>query len=467
VTHARDEEVLETPLAAEAAPAKRDRLVSLDAFRGFVIASMLLVNTTWNEDAWGGGFGRSLALQLGHVPWNSGVQGATFTDLVFPWFLFIVGAAAPLSMRSGRGRDRPRWKRLAIALRRGAVIYLLGVLLTHAGSWLERPAEWTDALSWNILQIIGAAYVATVAITMLPRWAWWASLGGILAVKMAVMLAIDAEWVRSVMAGAGLEPRGATEATGHGTFTHFDDVKRFLNREHVDPSAGAWAAFDRRGIGWLGAAQQWLPAAAIAVGGALTVDWISRERLEAWRRIAAPIAIGALACLLAAVQGWGYRPGGGGLLGPLTIPASKWLFSPAYCLLSIGSGAVLLTLFFAVIDAGGARWAAVPWRVFGVNAIAVYVGAELCYKLAFSRWLLPVPGGEGGASSLPGAINAWAAWWLPEGELASWGAIGGAEWAGGRLDWLAISGLAFSVMWLAGWWAVCRWLDRRKIYIRV
>ncbi|MEQ8837762.1 MAG: DUF5009 domain-containing protein, partial [Lacipirellulaceae bacterium] len=117
------------------------RLHSLDAMRGFVIAAMLLVNMTWDRDA--------LPAQLFHVPWNAPAQGATFTDLVFPWFVFMAGAAAPLSLRSGRGKGMTSGQIVWAAFLRSAKLYLLGVLLTVASFASERPLAWGDLLSWN------------------------------------------------------------------------------------------------------------------------------------------------------------------------------------------------------------------------------------------------------------------------------------------------------------------------------
>jgi predicted acyltransferase len=445
-------------MAPEAAGAGRERLVSLDAMRGFVIAAMLLVNATWGEDAWGEGLGGWLAGQLAHVPWNAPAQGATLTDLVFPWFLFIMGAAVPLSMRSGRGRGRSGVTRVLIALRRGAILYLLGVLLTHAGSWTERPMAWTDLLSWNILQLIGVSYVVATAVSLAPRWAWWAFVGVVLAAKTVVMVGLDPEWVRGALeAGSSpLAARNPEAPTGAGTFTHFDDVKRLLAREHVAP-IGLASSLDRSALGWLGMAQQWLPAAAIAVLGALAADRLLDERTPRARRARDLALGGALATLLAFGLQAGYDAAGGGWLGPLTIPFSKWFFSPAYCLLAAGTGALLLAACFWTIDVRGIRRLAEPWRTYGVNALALYVGAELTWKLAISRWTMPTP--DGGSSAIPGAVNAWVGAALPDGTLV--------PLPGGGLFWSAIAGVSFAVLWLAGWWLVCRWLDRRGIYLRV
>lgn len=440
---------------------KPQRLGSLDAFRGFVIAGMLLVNATWAEEKLGTGYFADLAGQLAHIDWNHPKQGATFTDLVFPWFLFIMGAAVPLSMRSGRGKEISPLGRLITALRRGSIIYLLGVLLTHCGNWLDRPMVWTDLLSWNILQLIGVAYVATVVVGMLPRWFWWVFVVIVLCAKWALMLSIPAEYVREALATAQppLTPRGSGP-TGHATFVHFDDIKRFINREHISPVQHPWHRYT---LGWLGMAQQWLPCAAIAVMGAIAVDWLTSTARSAWQRAAVLFAAGVAATLVATLLQWGYRPEGGGLLGPLTVPHSKWLFSPSYCLLTAGTGSMLLACFFALIDAGQQKWAAHPWRAYGVNALALYVGAELTYKLAFSRWLLPVPwnnaDGSPASSTFPGAINAWVASWLPDGNMI--------VIADHSLAWVSMSGLCFAFLWLVGWWVVCQWLDRRSIYIKV
>src|SRR5258706_13747756 len=98
------------------------RLVSLDVFRGITIAGMVLVNNpgTWSNIYW----------PLEHSEWH----GWTPTDLVFPWFVFIVGVSMALSFRSriAKGADK---KLLTLhTWRRGAMIYLIGfaiVVLTR------------------------------------------------------------------------------------------------------------------------------------------------------------------------------------------------------------------------------------------------------------------------------------------------------------------------------------------------
>ena len=431
------------------APEKRERLYSLDAFRGFDIAAMLLVNMTWNRAVF--------HPQLFHVDWNAPVQGATFTDLVFPWFLFIAGAAIPLSMRSGRGRAMGTGRTILEAWRRGMVIYLLGVLLTVAGFAGDAPVRWTHLFSWNILQLIGVGYAVAATVCVL-RWKWQAVFVAlVLIAKLATLTLIPAEFARGVMEGAGYAPRVMAGAAGEvvvgpGTFTHFDDVKRLLALEHLrGAESGVLPRLGLEIAGWFGMASQWLPCAAIAVLGSwatvLLTDQTRRKLVRAGRAALFGVGLIVLAYLLQA----GYRAEGGGWLGLATVPFSKWLFSPAYCLLAAGTGAVLYAGFYAVIDAWG--WTrATALRVYGLNAIALYVGAELSFKLIFGKWQIEHPNGHGGA--IAGGVIAWGDHWA---SGLGWGDHASAL-AGGVL-WVTV--------WLGGWWLFCYGLYRRKWFIKV
>src|SRR5215210_4402866 len=87
-------------------PPARERLIALDVFRGITIAGMLLVN---NPGSWS-----AIYPPLEHAPWH----GWTPTDLIFPFFLFIVGITTELSKKDP--------KRI---IRRGLLIVLAGLLL--------------------------------------------------------------------------------------------------------------------------------------------------------------------------------------------------------------------------------------------------------------------------------------------------------------------------------------------------
>lgn len=405
------------------APARGGRLLSLDAFRGFDIAAMLFVNMTWNRDVF--------HLQLFHIAWNDKGQGATFTDLVFPWFVFIAGCSIPLSMRSGRGRSRPAWVKILIAFKRAAIIYLLGVLLTVASSADERAMVWQDLLSWNILQLIAGAYFCAVLIFMLPRWWQVGVVVGILLTKWATMTLIPYEVVEQ----ARLVRAPVGHPTGTGTWAHHDGVKRLLHMEH---ESGAGSAV----LGWFGMAQQYLPLAACAVIG----GWTTQIMTASGALSARLLRLGLLGLgLLALAYGlqWGYDPTGGGVLGTFTVPFSKWTISPAYVLLSAGTGVLLLTAFWLVIDVWGVT-SALFLRIWGMNAIALYVSAELFFKVIYAEWQITHPNGYAGA--LAGGVIAWVEHWT------------GSE---------AIAGWFFALSWIGASWLLCLWMHRRKLYIKV
>jgi predicted acyltransferase len=162
------ETVAARPPADTAGPKRsRERLLSLDVFRGLTVAGMLLVNDpgTWS----------AIYPPLEHATWN----GWTPTDLVFPFFLFIVGVTTHLSLspRRARGDDEGEIRRQI--LRRGALIFLVGFLVngfpfftwgdvagvadpTFLQRFVDRFYHWRVM---GVLQRIGLAYMFAALIT--------------------------------------------------------------------------------------------------------------------------------------------------------------------------------------------------------------------------------------------------------------------------------------------------------------
>src|SRR4029079_5083287 len=109
-----EREITSTP---KALPPSKERLLSLDVFRGITVAGMLIVN---NPGTWS-----SIYPPLEHAEWN----GWTPTDLIFPFFLFIVGITTYLSINSRRAHGAEDSAIIKQIIRRGAIIYLLGFLM--------------------------------------------------------------------------------------------------------------------------------------------------------------------------------------------------------------------------------------------------------------------------------------------------------------------------------------------------
>jgi len=138
----------------------RERLLSLDVFRGITVAGMLLVNDpgTWE----------AIYPPLEHAKWN----GWTPTDLVFPFFLFIVGITTYLSLGARRARGDSEQAIRAQIIRRGALIFLFGFLINGFPyfTWGNVPGVADPTLlqrmgdrllHWRVLGVLrvrGAAY---------------------------------------------------------------------------------------------------------------------------------------------------------------------------------------------------------------------------------------------------------------------------------------------------------------------
>ncbi|MEM1329744.1 MAG: heparan-alpha-glucosaminide N-acetyltransferase domain-containing protein [Planctomycetota bacterium] len=409
-------------------PAKR--LLSLDVFRGFDIALMILVNMTWDRER--------LPDQMFHVGWNGGEQGATITDLVFPWFLFIVGVAMPFSMTYGRGARLTRTQRLLGAFRRGLTIYTLGLILDAAssGSFVF--------LKWNILQLIGAAYLLGVIVLMLPRWAQITFVAAVLLAKWYVLSIMphpehgESVWYFA-KDGVPVEnryERGAVPVNGEQVLK-----SAMLGWREWLPGGSFWSPL----LNWLTNIFNLLPATAVVVMG----SWVGRVLIrDEDRRPQTAYQLMGLGAGLWLVS-WIWTAG----FWAWHHPWSKDFFTASYAALSVGTGTLTLGLFYLLIDAerswrtpellerlgGGAAYF---FRVLGVNAIALYFGNEFVFKAIGTKWKLAA------LSTEQPMINAY------------YGLI--REWLG-----LTAGGWAFAFTWLAIWWAFCWWLYRNRWFIKV
>src|SRR5271157_3160701 len=124
------------------------RLVSLDVFRGATIAAMILVNNPGSSAAY---------WPLKHARWN----GWTATDVIFPFFLFIVGVSLVLSFESRLRRGDSQKALVLHTLRRSATIFAIGLLLNGLPHF--HLATWRIP---GVLQRIAVAYLAAGLITL-------------------------------------------------------------------------------------------------------------------------------------------------------------------------------------------------------------------------------------------------------------------------------------------------------------
>jgi predicted acyltransferase len=287
------------------------RLTSLDAFRGLAIVGMLLVNNVALDTA--------TPRPLTHAPWNGGIY---FADLVYPWFLLIVGVAIPFSAAASRARGVPVWRYDLKILCRAVALVLLGCLLDSSAN--KRPM-----FELGVLQQIGLAYLAGAIL---------GELSSLRRFLVAAVLLLGHWAVIRLVPIPGGRP---------GVFTESTNIIYYFNRVYLQP-------LSLRGLISL------VPMSALVLMGTMIGDELRRE-------VRAPVWKGArllLAGLILIGLGW---------LWSINLPFNKSVWTASYILYSAGWGTVVLALFYLLIDVTGWRFWAFPLVVFGANAMIAYV----------------------------------------------------------------------------------------------
>jgi len=336
------------------------RFASVDALRGLTVAAMLLVNTP-------GDWGHVYAPLL-HSEWN----GCTPTDLVFPFFLFIVGVSIALGVmpRVDNGADRGPLQRAV--LWRAARIVALGLLL-HLAAWWLLDKEYFRP--WGVLQRIGICFAIAglLALHASARLQWWCL--GALLLGYWVLLA----WSGDFEPWTNLASRIDTAMLGPHAYL-------------LDSATGR--GHDPEGL------LSTLPAIATTLLGVRAGDWLRHGDM---RRL----CVAAVVALLL------------GAIWSRVFPFNKNLWTSSYVLWSGGWAMLALAVCHALVDVRG--WPAIG-RSFGVNAIAAYAGSALMmyvfaalgwwepiYRIGFSGWM--TPRFEPYVPSLAFALAFVAVWW--------------------------------------------------------
>lgn len=366
-------------------PIESQRLVSLDVFRGITIAGMVLVN---NPGTWEHIYG-----PLQHAAWH----GWTPTDLVFPFFVFIVGVAIPLAfanrLESGRGK-RDLYVKI---VKRTLIIFAIGLFLN--GFPYFGLAEYRIP---GVLQRIAICYFFASIIFLNTKVRTQ--------VAITIGLLLFYWFLLKFVPAPGF---AAGDLTKEGSLPSF--VDRVVLGKHV------WVlgkVYDPEGI------LSTIPAIATALIGLLTGSWLRTEKTR-FEKAAGMFVAGAVCVAI----GWAWNS---------FFPINKALWTSSYVLFTGGLALQFLAFCYWLIDIKGYRKWAKPFEVFGLNAIALYVGAGLM-------------------ASLFGEIkvgNTTLGTWLYQNLFASWASPINASLA------YAIS---FVLVWLALMWI----LYHRKIFLKV
>ncbi|MGB7157514.1 MAG: DUF5009 domain-containing protein [Tepidisphaeraceae bacterium] len=404
---------------------RTERLASLDIFRGITIAAMLLVNNQ----------GGPAYQPLRHVQWH----GWTMTDLIFPFFLFIVGVAIPFSLaKRSSSIMTTRGQLLAGIWTRALSLVLLGLLLNAVPIWTAKvpldpngppgpilPDGYNvlTALRWTAAVFVGLAFIALLfpwksrriamgvplvvaVLFVVLYWAiffatrhalasglpenfqfgnailtpWRMRFPGVLqrigiCYGVAASIALFAGW-RTVLASAvllmtvysALMLKAPFEGHVTGALEEKDNFARKVDEQVFGYSKTGgrnhnYGYPDPEGL------VSTLPAIASVLLGILVGMRLRTTERSPAERCASVLAWGvAVTCL-------------GVLLGWWLMPINKQIWTPSFTVLTTGLGMLGLGAVYYLADVRGRRAWALPFTIYGMNAIAAFVLAGLMGRL--------------------------------------------------------------------------------------
>jgi predicted acyltransferase len=342
-------------------PAASDRLMSLDALRGFDmfwIAGGSYVVGALNQLSGNGIFGW-LKTQLTHVEW----AGFHFYDLIFPLFVFINGVSLTFSLTKTVERHGPAsaFRRI---VQRGLLLFLLGIL--YSGGFSN---EWPGIRVLGVLQRIALSYVGAGTLFLLFKTR------GLVASLVAILLGYWALFEFVPIRDFKLDTpaieilqkeRGTTntlqlfEATTAVTRGHYDkglNVVNHFDYQHL-PGKLYDTYFDPEGI------LSTLPAVGTALLGVLAGIFLRSSGRTPGTKAGLLMAAGVVSVILGSL--WGFE-----------MPVIKKLWTSSFVLVAGGYSLLLLGTFFYVVDVAKKRSWCQPFVWVGMNSITIYFSVQL------------------------------------------------------------------------------------------
>ncbi|WP_340111226.1 acyltransferase family protein [Maribellus mangrovi] len=306
------------------------RLISLDAFRGFTIAAMIMVNNpaTWSH----------IYPPLRHAEWN----GLTPTDLIFPFFIFIVGVSVALAYTKRLEAGIPKGPMYRKIVIRTIKIFAVGILL-----WLFPKFDFENVRIAGVLQRIAIVFLVSALLFLNTRWKTQAIVAAILLVGYwLVMVLIPTPGYDKVM----LEPGANIAAWIDSKF-----LPGYLWQKTWDPE----------GI------LSTLPAIATGISGMLAGHLILSNKSQE-RKVIYLFTLSFFAFVVGFF--WSY-----------IFPVNKSIWTSSFVLVTSGLAGMTLAASIFVVDILGRTRFTKPGIIFGSNAIAVYVLSDV-WRLPFYTW---------------------------------------------------------------------------------
>ncbi len=368
-----------------------ERLISLDAFRGITIMGMILVNNPGSRS--------HVYPPLCHAEWH----GCTFTDLIFPFFLFIVGVAMSFSFAKRASQTESNVPLIKHIIRRALILFALGLFL----NWFPF-FDIDHGRIPGVLQRIAVCYffAAWIIMWLKPRVQW---------IVTFFLLAIH--WIGLTSIPVPGYGAGVLEAQGN-LCGYIDSI---LLKGHTWVYAPA-AGFDPEGI------FSTLTALATTMFGVFTGNWLRSDRGKESKLIGLFVVANVGMVI--------------GYILTIWMPLNKNMWTVSYVFFTAGLALSFLAMCYWLIDLRHLYRIATPFVIFGSNAIFVYVLSSVAAKLMYLIKL----------QSVTGEISLYL--WLYQNLFKPWaGDMNGS--------------LIFAITYVLIWLGVTYLLYRKKIFIKI
>ena len=309
---------------------QKNRLISLDVFRGITIAGMILVN---NPGSWA-----NIYPPLKHAEWN----GCTPTDLIFPFFLFIVGVAITLSLSKRKARGDNQNKIIINIFRRSIILFALGIIMAAYPYF-----DFSSIRIPGVLQRIAVVYLFS-SILFLKI-----SMRSIVYVGISIFVGYWILLTFIPVPGVGEANMGKTT----NIVAWFDNL---VLSGHLWSYTKVW---DPEGI------LSTLPAISTTIIGIVTGDWLIRKNEPKLKTVW--LFIYGVVLMLAGYiwDGW--------------FPMNKSLWTSSYVLYTGGLALLFLAMCYWFIDVKKSTWWVKPFQVYGLNAITVFFLSGILSKTLY------------------------------------------------------------------------------------
>lgn len=320
----------------------KQRLLSLDFFRGLTVAAMILVN---NPGSWG-----YIYAPLEHAEWN----GCTPTDLIFPFFLWIVGVSIAFAMSSSKADPSTHRKTIIKAVKRGIILYLLGFFLAIFGKIMAVIIDDKNLLEafqtvriLGVLQRIGIVFIISSIIFLKASNK---------TIFRIFILVLSVYWALMTFV--------PVPGVGYPNMEKETNLAAWIDRGMLTEAHtwASWKTWDPEGV------LSTLPAVGTCLFGILVGIWMRRKDVDNPTKVAWLFTTGIGAVIL-------------GLLWDLQFPINKSLWTSSFVLYTGGLASVGLALCYWLIDVQGYKKITTPFVVYGVNAITVFFLAGLMPRL--------------------------------------------------------------------------------------